>query len=108
MNNFVTEYKINVHAEPINGLSMSQYNFECQFYVYSNKVVTIKKEDMKQNEVNGQADPDNYIAILDSEKIKSLGKGALKMRFIAHIPDSDFSDNTRTEVAEINNLNIII
>ena len=108
MNSFVTEYKINVHAEPIDGLSMSQYNFECQFYVYSNKVVTIKKEDMKQQEINGVPDNDNYIAILDSEKVKSLGKGALKMRFIAHIPDTDFPDKARTEVAEANNLNIII
>lgn len=105
---YVTEYKINVHAEPIDGLSMSQYNFECQFYVYSNKVVTIKKEDMKQQEINGVPDNDNYIVVLDSEKIKSLGKGALKMRFIAHITDPDFPDGIRTEVAEVNNLNIII
>ena len=104
----VTEYKINVHAEPIDGLSMDKYDFECQFYVYSNKVVTIKKEDMKQNEVDNKPDPDNYIAILDSEKVKALGRGSVKMRFIAHIPDSDFPDGARTEVAEINNLNIII
>ena len=104
----VTEYKVNVHAEPIDGLSMDKYDFECQFYVYSNKIVTVKKEDMKQNEVNGQLDPNNYIAILDSEKVKSLGRGSVKMRFIAHVPDTDFPDGTRTEVAEINNLNIII
>ena len=41
-----TEFKINAHVEPIDGLSMSKYNFEYQFYVYSNKVVTIKKEDI--------------------------------------------------------------
>ena len=50
---FVPEYKVNVHAEPIDGLSMDKYDFECQFYIYSNRVVTIKKENMKQNEVNG-------------------------------------------------------
>ena len=104
----VTEYKINVHAEPIDGLSMDKYDFECQFYVYSNKVVTIKKEFMKQQESNGVLDPNNYIAILDSEKGKALGRGSVKMRFIAHIPDADFPDGTRTEVAEVNNLNIII
>ena len=105
---FVTEYKVNVHAEPIDGLSMDKYEFECQFYVSPNKVITIKKEDMKQSEVNGQPDPDNYIAILDSEKVKALGRGSVKFRFIAHIPDADFPDRTRTEVAEVNNLNIII
>lgn len=106
--NEVSEYKVNVHAEPIDGLSMDGYDFECQFYIYSNRVVTIKKADMKQNEVNGQPDPDNYIAILDSEKVKALGRGSVKMRFIARIPDTDFPDRTRTEVAEVNNLNIII
>lgn len=104
----VPEYKVNVHAEPIDGLSMDKYEFECQFYVYSNKVVTIKKEDMKQNEVDNKPDPDNYIVILDSDKIKALGRGSVKMRFIAHIIDPDFPDGTRTEVAEVNNLNIII
>lgn len=108
MNTCVTEYKINVHAEPIDGLGMSEYEFECQFYVYSNKVVTIKKVDMKQQETNGVSDPNNYIAILDSDKVKALGKGSVKMRLVAHIPDSDFPDGTRTEVAEVNNLNIII
>lgn len=41
-----TEFKINLHTELIDGLSVSQYNFECKYYVYSNKVVTIKKEDI--------------------------------------------------------------
>ena len=106
--NEVSEYKINVHADPIDGYSMSDYDFKCQFYVYSNKIVTVKKEDMKQNEVDNKPDPDNYIAILDSEKVKSLGRGSVKMRFIAHVTDPDFPDGTRTEVAEVNNLNIII
>ena len=38
--NEVNEYKVNVHAEPIDGLSMDKYEFECQFYVFSNKGVS--------------------------------------------------------------------
>ena len=96
----VTEHKINIHAEPIDGLSMSNYDFECHFYICSNRVVTIKKSEMKQSQVNGTPDKDNYIAILDTEKILFLGKGSLKMMFVAHIPDSDFPDRFRTEIVD--------
>ena len=100
MKEAVQEYKINVHAEPIDGLSMAKYEFECQFYTRSNKVVTIPKIEMKKSEVDGIEDDNNYIAILDSEKIKRLEKGSLKMKFVAHIPDSDFSDGFRTEIVD--------
>ena len=32
-----TELKINVHVEPIDGLHMSEYDFECVFFVYKNR-----------------------------------------------------------------------
>ena len=108
MNILIPEFKVNIHAEPIDGLSMDKYDFECQFYVYSNRIITIKKKDMKQQKINGTPDPNNYIAILDSEKVKLLGRGSVKMRFIARVPDSDFLDGTRTEISEVNNLNILI
>lgn len=97
----VTEHKINIHTDPIDGYSMNDYDFECRFFVYSNKMVTVKKSEMIQHDVDGVPDKDNFIAILDTEKVMALGKGALKIRFIAHIPDADFPDGTRTEVDEI-------
>lgn len=32
-----TEMKFDVHIEPIGELSMSDYDFECAFFVYANK-----------------------------------------------------------------------
>lgn len=97
----VTEHKINVHADPIDGYSLADYDFECKFFVFSNRVVSIKKNEMIQHEVDGVFDKDNFIAILDTEKVIALGKGTLKMKLIAHVPDVDFPDGTRTEVGEI-------
>lgn len=90
-----TELKINLHVEPINGLHMSDYDFECRFYVYTNKYVVVSKTDMKE------VDSDNYIALITSELANKIGRGAIKMRITAHIPDSDFPDGMRTEIAEV-------
>ena len=99
--NDVSEYKVNVHADPIDGYSMGDYDFEVRFFVYSNKMLTIKKREMIQHKVDGVPDKDNFIATLDTEKVMALGKGTLKIRLIAHIPDADFPNGTRTEVDEI-------
>ena len=86
-----TEFKINVHIEPIDGMHMSEYNFECAFYVFTNKKVVIPKADMKI------VDDDNYIAIIDVEKAMKIGRGKVLVDITAHIPDSDFDDGFRTE-----------
>lgn len=90
-----TELKINVHVEPIDGYHMSDYDFECQFYVYTNKCVVVSKADMKQ------IDGDNYVALITSDLANKIGRGTIKMRITAHIPDSDFPDGLRTEIAEV-------
>lgn len=90
-----TELKINVHVEPIDELHMSDYDFECAFYIYKNKKVVIKKSEMNR------VDNDNYIAMIDSEKANILGRGRLNMEITAYIPDGDFADNTRTEKADV-------
>lgn len=90
-----TELKINVHVEPIDGYHMSDYDFECQFYVYTNKSATISKADMIK------VDDDNYLALITSELAQKIGRGAIRMRLTAHIPDFDFSDGLRTEIAEV-------
>ena len=88
-----TELKINVHVEPIDGLHMSDYDFECVFYVYLNKKVEIPKSNMRR------VDDDNYIAIINSVDALRLGRGSINMEVTAHIPDSDFDDGLRTEKA---------
>ena len=47
-----TEFKMNVHLEPIDGLHMSGYDFECAFYVYTNRKVVIPKSKMRLEELN--------------------------------------------------------
>ena len=93
-----TELKINVHVDPIDGMHMSDYDFECVFFVYKNRPLVIKKNEMTK------VDEDNYIAKVESAKV---GEGNLMMKFTADIPDSDMNDGLRKEV-ELVNLNIPI
>lgn len=93
-----TELKINVHVEPIDGMHMSEYDFECVFYVYKNRPLVVNKNEMTK------VDDDNYIAKVDSAKV---GVGNLLMKFVAEIPDSDMNDGLRKEV-ELVDLNIPI
>ena len=86
-----TELKINVHVDPIDGLHMRDYDFECAFFVYTNKKVVIAKKEMKK------VDDDNYIALIDKVKGLQLGRGTINMEITAHIPDGDFEDGLRTE-----------
>ena len=86
-----TELKINVHVKPIDGLHMSDYDFEVAMYVYTNRKIVITKADMKK------VDDDNYLVMVDSVNALKLGRGAVNMEFTAHIPDADFNDGLRTE-----------
>lgn len=95
MKNKVSELKINVHAEPMSGLHLSDYDFECLFFVHPNRVVSIPKTDMIQE------DEDNYTALITTEMGRKLGSGHVKMQMVAHIPDGDFPDGLRTEVSEV-------
>ena len=88
-----SEFKINVHVEPIDGYCMNDYDFQCSFYVVPNRKVTIKKDAMKM------VDNDNFRAMIDSDQCVKLGKGVLQMEITAHIPDTDFQDGYRTEKA---------
>lgn len=92
MSSLGTEFKINVHVEPIDGLHMSDYDFTCRFCIYANRNVDISKSEMIK------VDDDNYIACIDSSK---LGVGTIMMRIIAQIPDADFPDGLRTEIETI-------
>lgn len=86
---FGSEIKLNVGIEPIGGYHMEDFDFECEFYCFSNRRVTLGKDSLIRQ------DEDNYLAVLDS---KSLGTGGLKCKITAHIPDGDCDDGLRTEV----------
>lgn len=42
-----------------------------------------------------RVDENNYIAVIDSNKI---GRGSIKMRITVNIPDADIPDGIRTEI----------
>lgn len=86
-----TEFKLNLHLDPIDGLHMSGYDFECALYIYTNRKVVIPKSRMKK------VDDDNYLVIVEQVDAVKIGKGRINAEITAYIPDSDFSDGLRTE-----------
>lgn len=89
MSSIGTELKINVHIERLDGYRMSDIDFTCDFYVYTNRKITVKKDSMIK------VDDDNYVACVDSTK---LGVGKIMCRVTAYIPDADFEDGLRKEI----------
>ncbi len=86
-----TILKINVHIERICCLTMDDFDFECDFFVYPNKKFTLKKSEMvRKNE-------DNYMAVVDTSVV---GEGEIKVRATALLPDDDCPDGFRKELAE--------
>lgn len=86
-----TEFKLNIHLEPVDGYHMSDYDFECAFYVFTNRKVVIPKSKMRK------VDDDNYLAIIETEDALKIGRGKINAEITAYIPDNDFSDGLRTE-----------
>lgn len=87
-----TELKLNIHIEPIDGLSMDNYDFNVDVYVSQRKVVSTPKQDCVR------IDQNNYIVRVDTNVI---GVGDITVKVVAQIPDGDFDDGIRTEVAQI-------
>lgn len=85
-----SELKLNIYIEPINGRTMDQYNFECEFYCHPNKRVKKVKQEMQGTDAG-------YIAVIDS---KELGIGNLTCKVTAYLPDTyGGSDGVRAEVS---------
>ncbi len=87
-----TEIKVNVSIEPMAGLTMDSYDFMVSFYCSPVKKVRLAKAE------GIRVDENNYIYLLDTGK---MGVGRLKMQVTAEIPDGDFPDRLRTEVAQM-------
>jgi hypothetical protein len=89
------DLKISVYVEPLDNTHMSNYEFECAFYIQhqSKKRFLLKKENM--HKIND----DNYLAIIPGKVTAQFGWGPLMMELTAHIPDGDFENGFRTEKA---------
>lgn len=89
-----SELKLNIHIEPMDGVTMDDYDFQvelmCGTFKKSNKI--IRKEDANR------VDSNNYIICFDTAE---LGAGSLKCKVTAYLPDGDFRDGKRTEVVLI-------
>ena len=95
MNNTIglgTELKLNVHIEPIGDITMDDYDFEVDVWCSLKRIATVPKRDAIR------IDKNNYLVCVDSSV---LGHGIVKMKVTAHIPDDDFDDRLRTEVAYV-------
>jgi hypothetical protein len=90
---FGTEVKLNIHIEPMDGMSMSEYDFDIELICgsFKKQSIVINKKDAKK------VDDDNYKVCFDTT---GLGVGNLICRVTAYIPDGDFKDGKRTEVTE--------
>ena len=89
MSSLGTQLKINIHIDEIDGYTMNDMDFECEFYISPNKTFTTLKKDMIK------VDNENYIAIVNSEEI---GIGKVMVKVTAYVPDGDFENGFRKEV----------
>lgn len=89
--NVLSETKLSVRLNPIDGFHMSEYDFECTAFVFENRTVKKRKEDLKKD------GDDNYILILNDEEMSTIGRGRINVLVTAYIPDADFVDGFRTE-----------
>ena len=92
-----TEMKLNIAVEPIGTITMDDYKspFFVEVYCTPNKIVKINSED---DTACARVDSNNYIVLVNTDNI---GVGKVKVKLIAEIPDTQFSDSYRTEVALI-------
>ena len=98
MSDSVREFKVNVHVEPIDGYHMFDYYFECYLYTNTNKGVLFKKGE--QFVIQQDESLDDYRIIVTSDNSIKIGRGSVKLKFTAHIPDADYPDGKRTEIVD--------
>lgn len=88
-----TELKLNINIAPMGVVSMKDYDFNIDVYTQtSNKHVIIEKSNTKM------ADKDSYVVIIDTEEI---GVGRVMCKVTAFLPDGDFKDRNRKEIAVV-------
>lgn len=94
-----SDLKLNIHIEPLGGLTMDDYEWYVECYCSDETPIKITKDKARR------VDDSNFIITLNTQQ---LGIGPLQCIITAHIPDEDFDDKLRTEISRINtNINII-
>lgn len=91
MTDLGTIYKLNIHIEGL-PTNMDDVDFSARFYCFKDSI-EIPKKDMIR------IDENNYVAVVDSNKI---GRGEIKMQITVQILDADIEDGIRTEVYTLN------
>lgn len=87
-----TDVKLSINVEPIDGHALESLDFTAEVGCTPWRPVTIHKKDAIK------VDADTYIVTADTRK---TGVGPLRLRLTVQVPDGDFPDGYRTEVAEI-------
>lgn len=85
-----TEFKLNISIAPIESMTMDDYDFSVKVFCLPREVITFEKSDAIR------VDSNNYILPVNTGLV---GTGRIKCEVTAHIPDGDFHDGLRTEVA---------
>lgn len=94
-----TELKLNINIEPMGEVTMDDYDWYVEVYCSAKRVVALPKKTAIR------IDSDNYVVLVDSEE---LGVGDVKCKVVALIPDFDFPDTIRKEVALVDTgINIV-
>lgn len=89
-----TEVKLSVSIAA-SGLSMDDYDFECEFYPRRTGVENRRRALRKRKEDMVRVDGTSYIAVVDTAV---TGPGELMCRTTAWIPDGHCDDGLRTEI----------
>ena len=89
-----TELKLNINIQPIDGLTMTDYDFEVMLI---SGIIAAKSKTYSKNELV-KDDDNNYILPFNTQDV---GLGKIVCRIIAHLPDGAFSDRKRTEIVDI-------
>lgn len=100
-----TEVKLNMRVNSFDEFALGNYNFTVE--LFSNPrgpIVTYEYAKGDTNEDIKIIDEENFVVTLDTTE---LGVGKLYCKMTAYIPDTDFVDKLRTEIA-VSKTNITI
>ena len=94
-----TEEKFNLRISPLGDLHAADYDFSVKAYSNKSANLIIPKDECIM------VDNDNFIVRVDTS---ALGLGQIILEVTAYIPDSDFPDGLRTEIARYTTDTLII
>jgi hypothetical protein len=87
-----SDLKLNIHIDPMDGITMDDYDFTIEILIGQSKSFLYKKSDCIR------VDSDNYKLPLNTT---GYGSGAMLIYIKAFIPDNDFDDGFRTEYCDL-------